>query len=82
MPNGLGRVSPESPLSPLVTATQRYARPHSTCDSASVIIRKPSPVARSAMTPNRPAISVVKPSASGALAQCGRARLSESHAEL
>ena len=59
MPKGIGRVRPESPLSPLVTDTQRNARPHSTCPRASVIIRKLMPDARSATRPNRAAISVV-----------------------
>jgi hypothetical protein len=55
-------------LSPSVIDTQRYAVPHSTCDSASVSMRKPRPVARSAIRPNTHAMSVVPRSASGATA--------------
>jgi hypothetical protein len=66
MPKGAGRVSPVSPLSPLVTDAQRYAVPQSTCDSASVIMRKLSPVARRAIQPKIPATSVVPINAIGA----------------
>src|SRR5260370_41431033 len=82
IPKGAGRVSPDSPLSPLVTAAQRYAVPHRTCDNASVIIRKPRPVARNAIQPNRPAINVVTTSASGAVIQWARPRRRYSHAEV
>src|SRR5882672_663033 len=81
-PKGVGRVSPDSPLSPLVTEAQRYAVPHRTCDSASVIIRKPRPVARNAIHPNRPAINVVTTSASGAVNQWPKPRRRYSHAEV
>ena len=81
MPNGAGRVRPRRPLSPSVTDTQRYAVPQSTCDSASVSIRKPSPVARSAMRPKKHAMSVVAASASGAVSQCPKPSLRNSHAE-
>src|SRR6266849_3422204 len=82
IPKGAGRVSPDKPLSPPVTAAQRYAVPHRTCDRASVIIRKPRPVARNAIQPNRPAINVVTTSASGAVIQWARPRRKYSHAEV
>src|ERR1700687_3234833 len=82
IPKGGGGVSPATPLSPSVTADQRYAVPHRPCDSASVIIRKPRPVARKAIQPNRPAINVVTTSAIGAVIQWARPRRRYSHAEV
>src|SRR5215510_12784265 len=82
MPKGMGRVRPRRPLSPSVTDTQRYAVPHSTCDSASVIMRKPRPVARSVIQPNAHATSVVPSSATGAVSQWPRPSFSDIHAEM
>ena len=47
MPNGIGRVETLTPLSPLVRLIQRYASPHKISPSASVIMMKLMPVARS-----------------------------------
>src|SRR2546423_14599343 len=81
MPNGMGRVNPRRPLSPSVTDTQRYAVPQRTCESARVIMRKPSPVARSEIHPNAQATSVVASSAAGAGAAWPRPGLSDIPAE-
>ena len=52
MPNGRGRAAKRMPLSPSVRVLARYAMPQTICPSASVIIRKPMPEARSASRPN------------------------------
>ena len=46
-----GRGTLEMPLSPWVSVTQRWASPHTTMPSARVIMRKYTPVARSASKP-------------------------------